>query len=119
MSRDWTPEELQTASKAMKMAGQMGYEDFITAVKEQSAKIQIERFAKRQRKQHFPCPRCGQNRMADDPMRNALSRAVDVQVCDICGTAEAIEASTGEKMCLTEWSIILDPSPYRLTNLCP
>lgn len=28
MSRDWTPEELQAASQAMKAAGHMGYEEF-------------------------------------------------------------------------------------------
>lgn len=28
MSRDWTPEELQAASEAMKAAGHMGYEEF-------------------------------------------------------------------------------------------
>ena len=28
MSRDWTPEEIQTASKAMKEAGHMSYEEF-------------------------------------------------------------------------------------------
>ena len=28
MSRDWTQEELQNASKAMKAAGHLGYEEF-------------------------------------------------------------------------------------------
>lgn len=28
MSRDWTPDELQAASAAMKTAGHMGYEEF-------------------------------------------------------------------------------------------
>lgn len=28
MSRDWTQEELQSASKAMKEAGHLGYDDF-------------------------------------------------------------------------------------------
>jgi hypothetical protein len=28
MSREWTQEELQIASKAMKVAGHLGYEDF-------------------------------------------------------------------------------------------
>lgn len=28
MSRDWTQEELQNASKAMKVAGHLGYEEF-------------------------------------------------------------------------------------------
>lgn len=28
MSKDWTPEELQAASKAMKEAGHLSYEEF-------------------------------------------------------------------------------------------
>jgi len=28
MSKDWTPEEIQIASEAMKAAGNMGYEEF-------------------------------------------------------------------------------------------
>lgn len=28
MSKDWTEEELQTASKAMKAAGHLGYDEF-------------------------------------------------------------------------------------------
>ena len=30
MSRDWTPEELQTVSRFMKLAGHMSYEEFCT-----------------------------------------------------------------------------------------
>lgn len=32
MSRSWTPEELETASKAMKAAGYMSYEEFCEAL---------------------------------------------------------------------------------------
>lgn len=32
MSRDWTPEELQAASEAMKAAGHMGIEEFCEAL---------------------------------------------------------------------------------------
>lgn len=34
MSRDWTPEEIQAASTAMKKAGQMSYEEFCAALKQ-------------------------------------------------------------------------------------
>lgn len=33
MSKDWTPEELQAASEAMKAMGHMGYEEFCEAIK--------------------------------------------------------------------------------------
>lgn len=32
MSRDWTPEELKTASQMMKAAGHMSYEEFCEAM---------------------------------------------------------------------------------------
>ncbi len=35
MSRDWTPDELQAASAAMKAAGHMGYEEFCQSVSRQ------------------------------------------------------------------------------------
>lgn len=34
MSRDWTAEELQAASAAMKAMGHMGYEEFCESLKE-------------------------------------------------------------------------------------
>jgi len=54
MSRDWTQEELQSASAAMKAAGHMGYEEFCEALEKDaltafckdanSNLIQIENF---------------------------------------------------------------------------
>lgn len=32
MSKDWTPVELETASKIMKVSGQMSYEEFCEAL---------------------------------------------------------------------------------------
>lgn len=37
MSRDWTPEELQAASAAMKAAGHMSYEEFCEELDRQAA----------------------------------------------------------------------------------
>lgn len=37
MSRDWTPEELQAVSTAMKAAGQMSYEEFGAELEKQTA----------------------------------------------------------------------------------
>lgn len=34
MSRDWTAEELQAASEAMKAMGHMGYKEFCESLKE-------------------------------------------------------------------------------------
>lgn len=102
MSRDWTPEELQAASAAMKAAGHMNYEEFNA---ELDAKEKIERFAKRQRDYNFPCPRCGRWAMDVDPVRNAQSRRVDVHICDACGTEEALEDLAGKRRPLASWAI--------------
>lgn len=103
MSRDWTSEELQAASDAMKAAGQMDYEEFSA---ELAAKDKIDRFAKRQKEYRWPCPRCGRWAMDEFPTRNALSRRADVYICDKCGTLEALEDAAGKRLPLTSWAIV-------------
>lgn len=39
----------------------------------------------------LPCPRCGKNVMKEKLHENALSRRVDIYICDRCGTEEALE----------------------------
>lgn len=41
MSRDWTPDELTTASTAMKSAGQMSYEEFCAELERQIAESHV------------------------------------------------------------------------------
>ncbi len=72
---------------------------------EDEARAKILRFAKRQREHNFPCPRCGEWKMNEDPARNALSRRIDVYVCDACGLYEALEDAMGEKQPFTSWDI--------------
>ena len=50
-----------------------------------------------------PCPRCGENSMSGNVLRNALSRQFDIHICDDCGNREAIEASEGKPMPLESW----------------
>lgn len=114
MSRDWTPEELQAASAAMKRAGQMGYEEVAAEAARQEAKSLIERFGEKQRGGHFPCPRCGRWTMDADPVRNALSRRAAVCICDSCGIAEALEDAVRAPSPLTIWSIVREPNAYRM-----
>lgn len=105
MSRDWTPEEIQIASKEMKDAGHLGYEEFCEKLDELQAKAAIERFAKVQAPE-LSCPRCGKATMKDPIHTNALSRFVDVYVCDMCGMAEALIAHAGHPPRLRNWAII-------------
>jgi len=112
MSRDWTPEELQTASEAMKAAGHMSFEEFSAGITEQAFKKLITKFAEVQRAGFFPCPRCGKYCMSDDPIRNALSRHASIQICDACGTDEAIRDFTREVLPLSEWAIYKNPGVY-------
>ena len=102
MSRDWTPEEIQAASEAMKAAGEMSYEEVCA---ELEAQEKIKRFAPLQRKYNWPCPRCGRWVMNEDPIRNALSRRAQIYICDSCGTAEALEDFTGMITPLSSWDI--------------
>ena len=55
MSKDWTPEELNAASKAMQAAGNLSYEEF-------RIMLDISEFARIQREGNFPCPRCGRKK---------------------------------------------------------
>lgn len=67
----------------------------------------LEEFAKSQRPGGpRTCPRCGRQAMDEDPARNALSRAMKIQVCDACGTDEAVRAFTGNELPIREWAIV-------------
>lgn len=85
---------------------------------EETARRLIERFAKKQRGEHFACPRCGG--MTMDPQsvaRNALSRRANVQVCDACGTEEALEdARVLPKTPLEEWAVAKAPPGWRMLS---
>lgn len=105
MSRSWTPEEVQKASEIMKAAGHMGHEEFCEKLDEQQAKAALERFAKVQTPR-ITCPRCGKATMKDPIHTNALSRFVDVYVCDMCGMAEVLIAHAGQPPKLRNWAII-------------
>lgn len=81
---------------------------------EEAAKLLIERFAGKQRYWHFACPRCGKMTMdAESITRNALSRRVDVYVCDICGLQEALEDMMDSRSPLTSWAIAQEPGLWR------
>jgi len=75
-----------------------------------TAKELIEAFSKRQHEWHYPCPRCGRDVMDEEPARNAMSRRVNVQVCDDCGTLEAFEDMPGGFQAPLEvWAIMKYP----------
>ena len=72
----------------------------------EEAKTLIESLMPMQeRGERFPCPRCGQNRMDENPVRNALSRHADVYICDACGMDEALRDMIGSPLPLNEWSM--------------
>ena len=67
----------------------------------------LEEFAKTQKPGGSRmCPRCGRHDMDEDPARNALSRAAKIQICDACGTDEAIRAMSGNELPIREWAIV-------------
>ena len=55
------------------------------------------------------CPRCGAKPDCYDHQQQALSRRADIQICNRCGTEEALEdiAWGGQqKMHLADWAIV-------------
>lgn len=54
--------------------------------------------------EHMPCPRCGRDAMNSNPLRNALSRCADIQVCDDCGTDEALRGLWRSPLPLEQWA---------------
>ena len=111
MSSDWTPEELQAVSAAMKEAGEMGFEEFSAEVEATTAaKAKVDAFAKVQSDGTNFCPRCGRMTVKDRLHTNALSRHATVYVCDACGTDEAIRDMTGCVLPLKDWAIAKLPA---------
>ena len=106
MSRDLTPEEVQTLSAAMKKIGAMGFEEFSAAVDAATAaKKAVDAFAATQTDGTALCPRCGRMTVKARLHTNALSRCADVFVCDECGTDEAVRAVSGMELPLKDWAI--------------
>lgn len=79
---------------------------------ETEVKKRIVEFSEIQRQGFFPCPRCGHYRMYADPIRNALSRQADIQVCDNCGADEALRDFAGIVLPITEWAIAKNASQF-------
>ena len=68
------------------------------------AKQAIEEYAKMQEAQ-YGCPRCGRE-MKEKLHTNALSRQIDIMVCDRCGMEEALIAATGgPHLPFEQWAI--------------
>ena len=79
------------------------------------SKAIIEQFAEKQQGGHFACPRCGRMTMnAESVTRNALSRRIDIYVCDACGMYEALEDMADSRMPLSSWAIAQDPELWGL-----
>lgn len=81
---------------------------------EDRSKAIIEQFAEKQQDGHFACPRCGRMTMnAESVTRNALSRRIDVYVCDTCGLQEALEDMVDSISPLSSWAIAQNPELWR------
>ena len=77
---------------------------------EEMARSLIECFSKRQQGGHFACPRCGRMAMNENSVHNALSRRIDVYVCDACGMQEALEDMADSRTPLEAWAIFRAPA---------
>ena len=72
---------------------------------EEEAKVTLDHIGESQHEDGF-CPRCGAN-MPGSPIRYALSRRVNVMICERCGQTEAFEdAGMEEKLPLMQWKAL-------------
>ena len=72
----------------------------------EKAKKKIEAYAKVQ-KAEDGCPRCG-GAIKEKLHTNALSRQIDITVCDRCGVEEALIVATGRPhLPFEQWAINL------------
>lgn len=60
--------------------------------------------------EHMPCPRCGRDTMKRNIHTNALSRHVDIYICDACGTEEALLKFMSNPLPIAEW-VCFHPAP--------
>lgn len=60
------------------------------------------------------CPRCGHRQMEPELEHNAISRQIDVYVCNDCGIDEALNGTNNNKFSLVSWSIVSEI----LKNIC-
>ena len=61
--------------------------------------------------ERMPCPRCGNDAMNENLMRNALSRQADIMICDSCGQKESILAMMNNPLPLSQWACFNKPNP--------
>ena len=53
------------------------------------------------------CPRCGRDTMKENPITNALSRHIDLYICDTCGMEEAILDYMHAPLPVEAWAALL------------
>ncbi len=86
-----------------------------SVVSETTAKKILAHFSEKQKHVWCCCPRCGCDRMAANVSRNALSRRVDLMICDICGNIEAIEDfPDNPKLPVEQWALNEHPDKFFL-----
>lgn len=80
---------------------------------EVQARIKIENFAKIQNGK-YACPRCGKKTMDKESVsRNALSRHIEISVCDACGSEEALEdAGVDAQLPISNWAVVTEPQKF-------
>ena len=57
--------------------------------------------------EHMRCPRCGADTMKAPIHTNALSRHMDIYICDACGMQEAILDYTHAPLPIEAWAALL------------
>ena len=71
---------------------------------ERMTRIYLDLKARQDADEHIACPRCGADNMKHPLHTNALSRMLDIYICDACGTTEAMLAHMNQQSPLTDWA---------------
>ena len=72
-----------------------------------SKQAQLDLKAHQQSGSYRLCPRCGRDTMKENLTTNALSRHVDICICDVCGMEEAILDYMHVPLPIEAWAALL------------
>ena len=74
---------------------------------EEMKKALLDLRARQETGEQMPCPMCGQDTMKTPVHTNALSRHVDLYICDACGMEEAIFDYMHAPLPIEAWAALL------------
>ena len=104
---------VKQGTNAVRCEISMLIEDFMKKKEQEQRVIEIEAEVKesldhlgKMRQTGPRCPRCGAVPDCYEHQQQALSRCADIQICNSCGTEEALADFCGQPKALSDWAIV-------------